>query len=73
MITKTLKLVSLKPLSKQIKDKIIDIYATAKNPNGIMLEVIPEYKFAQGDVLYFCDQKAKGKYIDELKVSALDE
>lgn len=73
MTTKTLKLVSLTPIDKRTKNKIKDIYATSKNPNGVMLEVIPDYKFAQGDVLYFCDQKATGKYVEPLEVSVIDE
>ena len=72
MMNKTIKLVSVNPLSEQTKAKIKDIFATAKNPNQVLLDNVPEYKFMQGDVLYFTDLRTINPRIEEMEVSVLE-
>lgn len=66
-----LKIVSIDPVDEKTLAKIKDIYATAKNPNGVMIREVPGFKFAQGYVLYFCDQ-TKRKSIQEIEVDELE-
>lgn len=71
-MTKTIKLVSVKPIDEKTKAKIKDIFATSKNPNQVLLDNVPDYKFMQGDVLYFTGLRTNNPCIEELEVSVLE-
>lgn len=72
MTTKKIKLISVGGVSEGTKAKIKEIFATAKNPNQILLNVIPEYAFAQGDVLYFTGLRTNNPTIEEMEVAVLE-
>ena len=72
MINKTIKLVSVNPLDEKTKAEIKDIFATAKNPNQVLLDNVPDYAFMQGDVLYFTSLRTNNPHIEEMEVSVLE-
>lgn len=71
-MTKTIKLVSVNPLSEETKAKIKDIFATTKNPNQVLLDNVPDYAFMQGDVLYFTSLRTNNPHIEEMEVNMLE-
>ena len=63
-----LKLISIEPISEDIKKKIKAIYEESNNPNDSMLNSIPEYQFSQGNVLYFCGLRTVHPNIEEIEI-----
>lgn len=72
MTTKKIKLISVNGIDDAVKAQIKDIFATAKNPNQVLLNNVPDYAFMQGDVLYFTGLRTNNPVIEELEVAVLE-
>lgn len=64
----TIKIISVGPLPQIAIKKIKNIYQESNNPNESLLNSIPEYKFSQGNSLYFCDLRTKNPNIQEIEI-----
>lgn len=64
----TIKIISVGPLPQVAIKKIKNIYKESNNPNESLLNSIPEYKFSQGNSLYFCDLRTKNPNIEEIEI-----